>query len=66
MDVVVEGLSVLSVVHLVNIKIFESEFLALHFTKNTTYSTVFLKLGTALPLGSAKQFQGDRKEITDF
>ena len=29
-------------------------------------SSVVLKLGTAVPLGSAKQFQGDRKEVADL
>ena len=27
---------------------------------------VVLKLGTAVPLGSAKQFSGDRKKVADF
>ena len=29
-------------------------------------NTVVLKLGTAGPLGSAKQFQGDRKDVADL
>ena len=29
-------------------------------------SPVVLKLGTAAPLGSAKQFQGDLKEVANF
>ena len=33
---------------------------------NLRSGAVVLKLETAVPLGIAKQFQGDRKEVADF